>query len=83
MMKLIKLMKLMKMKMIKMKMMKMMKLMKVMIVKEVMKGDVSPVAMFFTYAHMGIWAYAKKYGQMGYPRKENQKCSSEMLTRGP
>ena len=30
------------------------------------------------YGHM-----QKQYGQMGYPRKENKKCSSEMLTRGP
>ena len=37
----------------------------------------------WAYGHMGIWAYVKKYGQVGYPRKENQKCSSEMLTRGP
>ena len=40
----------------------------------------------FQYAHnghMGIWAYVKKYGQVGYPRKEHQKCNSETLTSGP
>ena len=38
------------------------------------------------YAHMGIWTYGdtqKEYGQVGYPRKEHQKCSSGMLTSGP
>ena len=24
---------------------------------------------------MGIWAYVKKYGQVGYPRKDHQKCN--------
>ena len=34
---------------------------------------------------MRIWAYGhmrKKYGQVGYPRKEHQKCSSGMLKSG-
>ena len=44
---------------------------------------ICPYAHIWPYGHMGIWAYAKKYGQMGYPRKENQKSSSEMLSRGP
>jgi hypothetical protein len=30
------------------------------------------------YGHM-----RKKCGQMGYPRKEHQKCGSGMLTSGP
>ena len=35
---------------------------------------------------MPIWTYGhmrKKYGQVGYPRKEHQKCSSDTLTSGP
>ena len=46
-------------------------------------APICPYAHIWPYGHMGIWAYAKKYGQMGYPRKENQKSSSEMLSRGP
>ena len=33
--------------------------------------------------HMGIWAYVKKYGQVGYPLRKHQKCNSETLTSGP
>ncbi len=43
--------------------------MKVIIVKEVMKGDVSPVAMFFTYAHMGIFGQICPYGTQAYAKK--------------
>ena len=50
-----------------------------MIVKEVMKGDVSPVAMFFTYAHMGIWAYAKKSGVS--PKKASQMQLIDVVLR--
>ena len=41
------------------------------------------LAQYAHNGHMGIWAYVKKYGQVGYPRKEHQKCSSGMLTSGP
>ena len=33
--------------------------------------------------HMGIWAYVKKYGQVGYPLRKHQKWNSETLTSGP
>merc|ERR1712105_88250 len=45
-----------------------------------------PYAHMAKYGHMPIWAYGhmqKQYGQMGYPRKENQKSSSQMLSIGP
>ncbi len=45
-------------------------------------GD-TPFGQICPYGHMGIWAYVKKYGQVGYPRKEHQKCNSETLTSGP
>ena len=35
------------------------------------------------YAHNGHMGICEKYGQVGYPRKEHQKCNSETLTSGP
>ena len=47
-----------------------------------------PICPYAHYGHIwGIWAYGhmgicEKYGQVGYPLREHQKCNSETLTSG-